>query len=229
MKNDNLYWGHKKIQGELLKLGVDLDKKTIRNIIADFRRKGKIKQSITWKQFLRYQAHSIYAMDFLTVDTILFQRFYVYFIIYHRTREIVHFAITRNPCREFVRQQLIEFEQTLNEIVYMIHDNAAQFNLNYLAYGIKEIKTSVKAPNMNAIAERFIGSARREALDYFLIFNENQIMNILKEYTDYYNSKRPHQGLGQQVPSGYQPQRHGQVSKIPVLGGVCYHYERIAA
>ena len=106
-------------------------------------------------------------------------------IIYHKTREIVHFAITQNPCREFVRQQLIEFEQTLNGIVYMIHDNAAQFNLTYLAYGIKETKTSVKAPNMNAVAERFIGSARREALDYFLLFNENQIVNILKEYIDY--------------------------------------------
>jgi hypothetical protein len=62
-----------------------------------------------------------------------------------------------------LRQQLIKFEQTLNGLVSMIHDNAAQFKLTYLAYGIKEIKTSVKAPNMNAIAERFIGSARREA------------------------------------------------------------------
>lgn len=111
----------------------------------------------------------------------------------------------------------------------MIHDNAAQFNLNYLAYGIKEIRTSVKAPNMNAIAERFIGSVRREALDYFLLISEQQILNILQEYIDYYNSKRPHQGLGQQVPEGYKPQRHGKVRKTPILGGLCNHYDRIAA
>ena len=171
MKNDNLYWGYKKIQGELLKLDIDLDKNTIRNILSDFRRKGKIKESLSWKQFLRLQIHSLYAMDFFTIDTILNQRLYVFFIIYHQTREIAHVAIAMTPCREFVRQQLIEFGEKLSGSVYMIHDNAAQFNLNYLAYGIKEIRTSVKAPNMNAIAERFIGSVRREALDYFLLIS----------------------------------------------------------
>ena len=165
MKNDNLFWGYKRIQGELKKLDINLDKKTIRNILSDCRRRGKIKQSLTWKKFLCLQIQSIYAMDFFTIDTILKQRFYVFFIIYHRTREIAHVAITMNPCREFVRQQLIEFGEQLNHLVYMIHDNAAQFNLNYLTYGINEICTSVKAPNMNAIAERFIGSVRREALD----------------------------------------------------------------
>jgi len=229
MKNDNLYWGHKRIQGELLKLNIHMDKNTIRNILSDFRRRGKVKQSLIWKQFLSQQIHSLYAADFFTVDTILNQRFYVYFIIYHKSREIVDFAITRNPCREFVRQQLISFGEELNSLVYMIHDNAAQFNLNYVAYGIKGIKTSVKAPNMNAIAERFIGSVRREALDNFLLISEKQILNILQEYIDYYNSQRPHQGLGQQVPEGYKPQRHGKVRKIPILGGLCYHYERMAA
>ena len=107
MKNDNLYWGYKKIQGELLKLGISLDQKTIRNILADFRRKGKLTKSITWKHFLRLQAYSIYAMDFFTIDTFVNQRFYVYFILYHKTREIVQFTVTQNPTREFVRQQLI--------------------------------------------------------------------------------------------------------------------------
>ncbi len=229
MKNNNLNWGNKRIQGELLKLGIKLDKKTIGNILRDFRRKGKVRKGLTWSKFLKSQIKSIYAMDFFTVDTVLCQRYYVYFIIYHQTREIVDFAITRNPCREFVRQQLIGFGEKLNSLVYMIHDNAAQLNKNYLAHGIKEIRTSVKAPNMNAIAERFIGSVRREALDYFLLISEQQILNILQEYIDYYNSKRPHQGLGQQVPEGYKPQRHGKVRKTPILGGLCNHYDRIAA
>jgi len=229
MKNDNLFWGYKKIQGELQKLDIHLDKKTIRNILTDFRRKGRIKQSLTWEQFLRLQIHSIYAMDFFTVDTILQQRFYVYFMIYHKTREIVHFAITRNPCRQFVRQQLIDFEQSVNDLVYVLHDNAAQFNLDYLAYGIKEIRTSVEAPNMNAIAERFIGSVRREALDYFLLISEKQVLNILREYIDYYNSKRPHQGLEQNIPQGFEAQKCGKVRKTPILGGLYYHYERRAA
>jgi len=63
---------------------------------------------------------------------------------------------------------------------------------------------------MNALAERFVGSTRREALDYFLLFNENQIMKILKEYIDYYNSKRPHQGMDHRIPLGYKSQSNGK-------------------
>ena len=92
MKNDNLYWGYKKIQGELLKIGIALSQKTIRNILADFRRRGKVKQSLTWKQFLKLQIHSLYAMDFFTIDTILNQRFYIHFIIHHNTRQIIQYG-----------------------------------------------------------------------------------------------------------------------------------------
>jgi transposase InsO family protein len=229
MKNDNLNWGYKKIQGELLKLGISLDQKTIRNILNVFRRRGKVKKSLSWKKFLKLQIHSIYAMDFFTIDTILNQRLYVYFILYHKTREIVQFAITTNPTREFVRQQLIEFEQKVNQVVYMIHDHAAQFNINYIEYGIKSIKTSVEAPNMNAIAERFVGSVRQEVLDFYILINEKQIQRILDEYISYYNSKRPHQGLDQRIPMKYKPHLYGKVQKLPILGGLHHHYIRSAA
>ena len=112
IKNENISWGAKKIQRELLKLNIDLDTKTIRNILKIFRRKGKIKKSLEWKKFLKMQVESIYAMDFFTVDTFLNQRFYVLFIIHHSTREIVQFAVTQNPVREFVRQQIIELENS---------------------------------------------------------------------------------------------------------------------
>ncbi len=117
----------------------------------------------------------------------------------------------------------------LNQGIYMIHDRAPQFNLNYSSFGINGIKTSIQAPNINALAERFVGSIRREALDYNLLFNENQIINILKEYIDYYNSKRPHQGITQRIPLGYKSQSNGQVRSIPILGGLCNHYIRQAA
>jgi len=226
MKNDNLYWGYKKIQGELLKLGITLDQKTIRNILAVYRRQGEVNQSLTWRQFLRQQLHSLFAMDFFTIDTITNQRFYVYFIICHKTRQIVQFAMTKNPCREFVRQQLIEFEQKFNQLIYMIYDNAPQFKLDYALFGIKGVSTSIQAPNMNAIAERFVGSIRREALDYFILIHENQIKKILKEYVTYYNSLRPHQGISQRIPNGYKPKTNGRVLKLPILGGLCNHYLR---
>ncbi|OVE79606.1 hypothetical protein BVY01_02020, partial [bacterium I07] len=226
MKNDNLYWGNRRIQGELLKLGIALDEKTIRNILTDFRRRGKIRKSLTWRQFLKVQIHSIYAMDFFTIDTVFNQRFYVFFLLYHKSREIVQFAVTRNPTREFVRQQLIEFTNGLNHVVYLIHDQAAQFDLNYVAYGIKGIKISAYAPNMDAIAERFVGSVRLEVLDYYLLVSEQQIRKILQKYMDYFTTKRPHQGIGQKVPDGYQSQLAGKVQKLLILNGLCHHYYR---
>ena len=186
IKNENLLWGAKRIQGELIKLNIFLDTKTIRNIINNFRRDGKIVKSLHWRKFLKMQINSIYAMDMFTIDTIFNKRYYVFFIISHKTREIVRYAVTENPLKEFVRQQIIEFEQEMNGIVYMIHDNASQFYLDYLSYGIKQVKTSIQAPNMNSIAERFVGSVRREALDHFLIINRNQVKNILAEYITYY-------------------------------------------
>jgi transposase InsO family protein len=213
----------------LLKLGISLDKKTIRNIIDSYRRRGEIKKSLSWKQFLRVQVNSIYAMDFFTVDTLLKNRYYVFFIIRHKTREIVQFTITQNPTREFLRQQMIEFSENLNMAVYLIHDNAQQFKLNYLQYDIKQICTSVNAPNMNSVAERFVKSARREALDFFLLISEKQILGILTEYIEYYNALRPHQGIDQNIPQGYKPQSEGEVRKNPILGGLYYHYERRAA
>ena len=113
--------------------------------------------------------------------------------------------------------------------MYLIHDNAVQFNLDYLSYSIKGIATSIMAPNMNSIAERFVKSARVEALDYFLLLNRKQIKGILKEYISYYNNKRPHQGIDQKVPKNYKPQKEGNIFKLPILSGLHHHYFREAA
>jgi putative transposase len=143
MKNDNLLWGAKRIQGELLKLDISLSTKTIRKILQSFRRRGKIRKSLTWKKFLETQVQSFYAMDFLTVDTVLGKRFYVFAVISHRTREIVRLAITENPTREFVRQQLILFSERMTSTAYVIHDNAAMFNIDFLAYNLVSVNTAV--------------------------------------------------------------------------------------
>lgn len=229
IKNDNLYWGAKRINGELIKLNIVLDVKTIRNIIKDFRKKGKVKKSLTWKKFLKMQAESIYAMDFFTVDTIFNQRYYVHFIIHHSSRKIVQFAITKNPVKEFVKQQMIDFENKVKGKIYMIRDRAPEFFIYYENYGIIDICTSVKAPNMNSIAERFVGSVRREALDYYIILNKIQLKNILSEYIEYYNSLRPHQGIEQRIPGGNTFNNLGVIKRKKVLGGLHAHYYREVA
>ncbi|MFC1669658.1 integrase core domain-containing protein [Spirochaetota bacterium] len=229
IKNDNIYWGVRRIQGELLKLFIELDSKTIWNILREFRRKNMIKSSLTWKRFLNMQAESIYAMDFFTVDTIFKQRYYIHFIIHHSSRKIVQFAITKNPVKEFVKQQMIEFENRVKSKIYMIRDRAPEFFIAYDHYGIIDICTSVKAPNMNSIAERFVGSVRREALDYFIILNKKQLKNILSEYIEYYNSLRPHQGIEQRIPDGNTFEVDGVIKRKKILGGFHSHYFRDAA
>ena len=229
IKNDNILWGVKKIQGELIKLNIYLDSKTIWNIIQSYRRKGKVRAYLNWKKFLKMNISSLYAMDFFTVDTILNQRLYVFFIISHGTLEIVRYAITQNPVKEFVRQQIIAFEDEVRKIAYLIHDNTPQFILHYLSYGIKELRISIRSPNMNPVAERFVKSLRHEALDNFIIISFSQIKNILDQYIHYYNSLRPHQGINQQVPKKYTPQQNGRIVKMPILSGLHYHYYRRAA
>jgi putative transposase len=228
MKNSNLVWGIKRIQGELLKLGISLDKTTISHILKSFRRHGKIKKSLTWPRFIKAHIDSLFATDFFTVDTIFNKRFYIFFIIQLKTRKIVNFSLTTNPTRLFVRQRIIHFSEDKTHKSYLIHDRSPEFNQNYHLYNIKGVTTSVEAPNMNAYAERFISSVRREALDNFIVLNEDQLRNILLQYIHYYNSMRPHQGIHQKIPDGYIPQPKGTVVAVPVLSGLHHHYKRVA-
>jgi putative transposase len=228
MKNQNLLWGVKRIQGELLKLGIKLDKTTIFNIIKDFRKQGKIKKSLTWSRFLKAHIHSLFATDFFTVDSVFFKRFYIFFIIHLKSRKIVDLTLTTNPKRQFVRQRIIHFSEDKKDKSYLIHDRSPEFSQNYHLYNIKGVATSVQAPNMNSYAERFISSARRELLDNFIILHENQLRNILLQYIHYYNSQRPHQGIKQKIPDGYTPQTKGTVVAVPVLSGLHHHYKRTA-
>jgi len=159
-------------------------------------------------------------MDLFTVDTILNQRFYVFFIIRHQTREIIQFGMTLNPVKEFVRQQMIEFAYDLKDMVYLIHDRTGEFKLKFDDYGIHGIKTSVKAPNMNSIAERFICSVRREMLDHFIIISQNQLHHLLNVYIAHYNNRRPHQGIEQRIPKGFRIRTFGRIKSRPTLFGV---------
>jgi len=231
LKNENIVWGNKKIQGELLKLGIDLDKNTIAKIIREFRKKGRVKNSGSWKKFIMSHIESLFAMDFLTVESIFSGRLYIFFIICLKTREIVQFGVTDSPSKCFVTQQLFAWrEDKEREKVYLIHDNALAFStVNYDACNVRSVPTSPYAPNMNAIAERFVRSIRNEALDHFILFNYNQVEGIVRKYMTYYNQQRPHQGIEQQTPLGYTPQKEGEIISFPVLSGLHHHYSRKAS
>jgi len=229
MKNDNFLWGSKRIRDELkFKLGISLDKKTIQKIINNFRLKGKIKKTLSWSQFLKSQADSILATDFLSVDTVLNKRFYILFFISVKSREIVRFAVTESPSKNFVKQQLIEIQNRFSVFKFLIHDNAAQFLLDFSLFGLSDVPIVSYSPNMNAFAERFVRSIRSEALDHHIIVSQKQIFNIVSQYVSYYNSIRPHQGINS-IPLGVPPdiipaKENSKICSKSILGGLHHHY-----
>jgi transposase InsO family protein len=230
MKINNYTWGVRRIRDELLKLSINVSHETVRRVLAHYRKTGDIKPSGAWKRFLSSQWQSIFASDFLTVDSFAFTRFYVFFIFELKTRKIVQFGITRNPNRLFLRNQIFGFEY-VHPNSYLIHDNSGEFKyFPYHDYLIKSVPTVPYSPNMNAFAERFIRSIRQECLDHFVIFSEKQLRNIVREYIDYYNNFRPHQGL-KGIPNDPPPPNNpcGKIRQKSVLFGLHHHYYRDSA
>jgi transposase InsO family protein len=230
MKNKNLTWGASRISGELKKIGISVHRSTVARILRKLRKEGKINRTGSWARFLKVNVSSLFATDFFTVDTISGKRLYFLFILELKTRSIVRLAATEFPTREFLKQQMILFSEEVPGEKHLIHDRGGPFcSLDYAMFGIKDVRTSVKAPNMNAYAERFVRSVRRECLDSFLIVNEKQASSLVFEYVDYYNHLRPHQGIGQDVPQGYEPEPCGNIRISPILGGLHHHYYRKAS
>ena len=135
-----------------------------------------------------------------------------------------------NPCREFVKQRIELFsEEFEGQKKTLIYDNASQFtNINYSWYDIKGVNICTAAPNMNAFAERLVGTVRREALDHFLLFSEKQVRKIVSEFVLYYNNQRMHQGIDK-IPDAEIVEGTGRIKKLPVLSGLHHHYYRSSA
>ena len=178
MKKDNFLWGARRISGELNKLGIDIHYTTVYRVIQTFRKNGFIKPSGCWEKFLKSHWESLFATDFFTIDSLFGKRLYVFFIIQLKSRRLVQWRITEHSTREFVRQQIIDFEESFdNKHAYLIHDNGSQYTtIDYSDYGITGVRTGIRAPNMNAHAERFVRSIRKEAIDHYILFSKKQII-----------------------------------------------------
>ena len=230
MKQDNPLWSCKKIANELKKINIDIHYTTVNKLIQKYRKHGLIQPNGSWKKFLRMHWNSLFAMDFMTIDTLFGKRFYLLLILELKSRKIIRFDMTENPCREFVKQRIELFSEEFEEKTKtLIYDNASRFTtIDYGWFGIKGVNTCPYAPNMNAYVERLVGTLRREALDHFLLFSEKQVRKIVSEFVTYYNNQRMHQGINK-IPDAEIGNSSGSIKKLPVLSGLHNHYYRSSA
>ena len=194
----------------------------------------------TWRAFLEAQAKTILAADFFHVDTMFLRRLYVLFFIEHGTRRVHLAGITAHPTAEWVSQQarnlLMNLEDHADSFKFVIRDRdtkfTAAFDAVFTAVSTRIIRTPVRAPRANAIAERWIASARRECLDRMLITGERHLQLLLSEYVDHYNVHRPHRTLHQRPPAGREHPpvlgTNDRVLQRDRLGGLIHEYTQVA-
>ncbi len=233
MAQENPLWGQARIMAELLKLGYLVSPRTVRKYM---RRPWSGTPSPCWKDFLKQHAKDIWACDFLTVRTLTFRTLYVFFLIRHDTREVVQARVTCHPTAAWTGQQIVNACFAQPAPTYLIRDRdsiyGAEFSRRTGSLGIREIRTPVRAPKANAVAERFVGTTRRECLDHVFVLNERHLQRIVDEFVAYYNHHRPHQSLGQRPPCPVAPVSTGpptgEIVAEPVLGGL-HHVYKLAA
>ncbi|HEY2268379.1 MAG TPA: integrase core domain-containing protein [Streptosporangiaceae bacterium] len=241
MARDNPGWGCRRIHGELAGLGYKLAPSTVRKILKDAgidpapRRSGQ-----AWRAFLEARAKTILAADFFHVDTVFLRRLYVLFFIEHGTRRVHLAGITAHPTGEWVAQQarnlLMNLDDQVAGLKFLIRDRDAKFTAAFdavlAAAGVRIIKTPVRAPRANAIAERWISSARRECLDRMLITGERHLRLVLSEYADHYSVHRPHRTLCQSPPAGRERppamELNVRLLRRERLGGLIREYDQVA-
>jgi putative transposase len=232
--------GHRRVQGELVRLGHPIAASTVWQILHDAgidpapRRAGP-----TWKQFLTAQARSIIAVDFVHVDTVLLRRVYALIVIEHGTRRIHLGGITASPDDAWTTQAagnlLMDPGQRAAAVKFLIRDGAGQFagsfDAVFTAEGIRILRSPPQAPRANAICERVIGTLRRELLDRTLIVNEQHLRQMLIEYLRHYNTARPRRALGQLTPAQADtcpPEpvnlAEHRIHRKQVLGGITHEY-----
>jgi putative transposase len=225
LARENPRWGYQRIAGELHGLGITVSATTVRKILrqAGLGPSGE-RAGLSWRSFLRAQAKSMIAVDFFTVETVSLQRLYVLFFIELANRRVHLAGCTANPTGVWVTQQARQITWTLRErstpLRFLIRDRDSKltrdFDTVFRSEGLKIIRTPVRAPKANAIAERFVHTARAECLDWLLIVNRRHLERVLRVFVNHYNSHRPHRALNLAPPD--PPARKFRVARPPAAG-----------
>ena len=229
MSHENPLWGAERIRGELRTLGIEVSTHSIRRS----RWRGPQRPpSQTWRTFLANPAHAIWVADLLTVPTLTFRTLYVLCFIGHGRRQLLHFHVTAHPTAAWIWQPVVNATPWRRAPEDLLRDRdrvyGSDFGATLKGLGIEQVLTPVWAPRANAVAERLVGTFRREGLDHVIVVNEPHLYAVLAEFLAYYNGQRPHRSLVLEPPLPLARAPTGRIRSRPVLGGLHHVYERAA-
>ena len=243
MARENPSWGEERIANELLlKLGLRVSPRTIREYLPKRLHPGRGKPATTqrWQTFVRNHAQAIVACDFCVVVTATFRLLYVFVVMEHATRRILHTNVTAYPTASWTLQQLREAIPADHTYRFLMHDRdsifSQQLDQGIRHLGLRVLKTPVRTPQANALCERLIGTLRRECFDFLIPLSANHVRWILREWVPHYNTSRPHMSLGPGMPQPpaslpvplqahrHQLPEHLPVVSQPILGGLHHAY-----
>jgi len=230
MAAENPTWGAPRIHGELLKLGFNLSEPTVSRWLRRAPRTPD--PARRWMTFLRNHSEAIAAMDFFTVPTITFGILYCFFVIGHNRRKILCFNVTRNPSALWIVQQMREAWPYTAAHRFLLFDRDAKFGSDVESFvkdiGVRSVRTAFRSPWQNGVAERWVGSCRRDLLDHVIVLNERHLKRLMAEYVRYYHEDRTHLGLAKDTPAGrlitHRPATGNTIRSFPRLGGLHHRY-----
>ncbi len=252
MVRENPTWGQARIAAELsVKLGIRVSPRTVRAYWPadpDYPGPRRV-SSQQWKTFVRNHSHAIVACDFFVAVTATFRILYVFVAMEVGSRRILHFNVTAHPTAEWTIQQFREAIPGDHPYRFLIHDRdsifSAELDESLTSFGLKVLRTPVRAPKANAYCERLVGTIRRECLDFVIPFGEKHLRRILREWVSHYNCGRPHSALGPGIPAPMEDSRPFLVGNVhrhelptwariasrAILSGLHHEYrlDRIAA
>ena len=227
----NPLWGAPRIHGELLKLGIEVSQATVAKYMA----RQQKPPSQTWRTFLSNHVASLVSTDFFVVPTVNFRVLFVFVVLAHHRRRLIHFNVTAHPTSEWTAQQIAEAFPWDMAPRHLLHDRdsiyGGPFRQRVRGMAVREVPAAPRSPWQNPYVERLIGSIRRECLDHVPVFNEASLRWTLKSYFQYYGHSRTHLSLAKDAPDerAVQPPELGPVIELAELGGLHHRYERRAA
>jgi len=220
------------VHGELRKLGIDISQATVAKYVG---RRPRKPPSQTWRTFLTNHVSQRASIDFFTVPTATFRVLFVFVVLSHDRRRIVHVNLTAHPTAAWTAQQVREAWPWEDAPRFVIRDRNAIYGERVRdvidSMGIEEILTAPRSPWQNAFVERLIGTIRRACLDHVIVWDERALRRQLRRYVGYYHDWRTHLSLDKDTPAARATQSasDGRIVAVPHLGGPHHHYERRAA